>query len=124
MPLGQQTAGDVVEPEALAHFVEFLGRFHLCFLGVVPDAVLNVSRWSVSFSGASLGPVHVRALLSGPHRMPHAHQACWGTSGLVAIKPPKILVGDLPGRNLQKLRWSMTKTLMSQTRKSNEEKKR
>ena len=25
---GQQTAGDVVEPEALAHFVEFLGRFH------------------------------------------------------------------------------------------------
>ena len=24
----QQTAGDVVEPEALAHFVEFLGRFH------------------------------------------------------------------------------------------------
>ena len=25
---GQQTAGDVVEPEALAHFVEFLGGFH------------------------------------------------------------------------------------------------
>ena len=25
---GQQTAGDVVEPEALAHFVELLGSFH------------------------------------------------------------------------------------------------
>jgi len=25
---GQQTAGDVVEPEALAHFVELLNRFH------------------------------------------------------------------------------------------------
>ncbi len=33
----QQTAGDVVEPEALAHFVEFLGRFHISSLSPVID---------------------------------------------------------------------------------------
>ena len=37
---GQQTAGEVVEPEALAHFVQFLGGFHDFSPPVGSDAVL------------------------------------------------------------------------------------